>query len=480
MTYKPHDYRSETPPPRVIGEEYELTHQNSFAIGSLTSAQMAEAGFPNAKTTSKNFWLTNGTNHHTELDSLWEASTAEGLGPREAVLNGSATLATVRAIASSSLIKGLHPDLEVYFCGGSYYAPLPKDPKSTPPVPSYAKRSVNLNLMSIEGLPSDAFSAKEILNTHYLTALWAGVGMLAPNGFQILQRDVTSRHTGPTITALKAGDDVISTAWLRAERRIGEANRSTYVNFAQYAAASLALRIYEHQGRFTQQENERFRGCMVADPTYELGRIAKDLTLNATMICVDGKERTSLQIQRIILERAKELSTKITLPPDELEGMAYWERLLDIMGSINLLDGDLDNQLKVPSRYMHWAMHLRHLGRHTDDPNKPNTWSAYDRQLNLHSIRLSRIAPDDPLEKYAERTAQAIIPNFRDAVTERTEIPGQGRAMARRTLVQFIIDGKLPTTEFGITWRTVKDSFQTHELDPFDSDIPANIKLIQS
>ena len=423
-------------PPRPMGLEFELITPDGFEIATGESAHdtgikiadVDDAGFPCVRH-GTHLWLENGMRTHRDGD-VWELDSSESLGSKSLAISGEALLQTAAAIANGDKVKAKCGNGTIYYSGGNF-SPSPEGVDG-----AYNVRSVHLNLTTIKRREGWIIDSGDLLAGHYATAVWAGAGMLTPNGFSILQRQdrvgvIVRKHVGMD------NDDVVESAYLRLERRIGEASRSTYANFAQYAAASLVARIYEHQDKFTDKENLDFMSHLLKEPVYDLPIIGQDLTFRQRLWCNDGQQRSALQIQQLYIDRVNALIAKgVRLPEDELRGLACWQKLVTLTSGCNLLAGNVLAQLKEPSQYMHWALRARIIALCNKNPNpdNPEEWLSSNPALNNQSLQLERIHPVDAMGRVAVKSAAEIIPDFEAKVQARMRT-GDGRGIGRGLVI---------------------------------------------
>lgn len=476
------DFRSDQPPPRPIGTEYELVTPLEFGIHFMTQEDVARAEFPNIRFGNR-AWLRNGILSYKDAGETWEVCTPEDLGPEASTLGAAAAIATAGAITQSNaakeaynsqLRKAAKPESKtgphVYLTAGNYF-PMLGDPE-----PVYAHRAVNLNLQTFELEERGVFTCQNLLDAHWSTALWAGAGILTPNGFRLLQRDIHLRHNSQReITRIKANEGTVAGPQIRVERRIGEANRSVEVIFAEHASASLVLRIYEHQHRFSKKANLKLLESLPKEPLEALPHLSSDLSFTHKIPCRDDKERTWVEIQRILIGRARELSGKVQLDPAELRGLDQWEHLVNLMASCDLTGGDLGEALIGPSKHFHWAVRMRHLQRHVKEPEKPQEWSVNEPGLNELSLAIDRIAQVDPLGKFALRTGESVIPGFAERLKERMAMPGEGRSRARGELIALALGDMISIQTLGWNNFMLGDGSKYELNDPHSSELPDGV-----
>jgi hypothetical protein len=460
----------EVAPPRLMGEEYELHPNAGFNFNGVSTDTLAGAGFivvrcvpPIVGARNLHAWLDNGYRFHNEIGNHWEVAIWERQGPRDMVEGGLGALATAKHIADQPQVEKDFPKLTLYFNGGSYFTGSYGDT-------DYKPRSVQLNLLTNqETLASNnTLKLETVLGSHWATASWAGAGLLTPTGFQLFQR--TNNGDQKFFRAHK-NDDTTTSGTLRIERRVGEGNRSVLVNFAQYTSASVLTRVVEHEDLFSEAENKELMGSMPHHAFRAMQDVSKDLTLKATIGCVDGKQRTAREIQRILLDRARQLSEKIVLPDDEIEGLKAWETLLDVMDRTDPIAGEILETAMV----LHWGVRMKHLMRHANelgiDPYAAQRWSASNPRLNAQSLGLDRVHPVDPLEAFARRTAEGIVSASVVTAVPREPSP-YTRGRTRAEIMRLAHDGRLPSIR-QILWRKIElDNDTSIELGPFQTELP--------
>ncbi len=467
-----------------MGHEAETRPSARCSVKGMSREVYGRAGFSAVHGAMTRVWLDNGASIHDEVGQHIELRTAESLGPREAVLSVRGMIRAFQELLSTAypvqlpLKKGEPVPATVHYHAGSY------DHRQGDQM-GLQRRGFHLSLMAPAPRPDDQIKIHPLLGTYSATASWAGAGMLDGQGFRLLQKDGVTGYNASTSDdkralvavhhAQHASNDSVNQGWVRVERRVGDALRSTSAALADDAAASLALRIIEHQRIFSTKAKNELIGSLLVDPTEGLSVVSGDLTLQAVLACLDGQDRTALNIQEILLGHARQVSKEVELPEDEQLGIELWQIFIDTMRRSNPLEADIEEAAMI----MHWALRMSYLARKT---NKPVTeWSGRDAPLNSRSLSLDLIYPIDPLDpldpedptkSFAERTAIGIMTP--QEVADRTHNPPQGtRARARAELVRLHNNRQNKTRVKTISWRQIElHDGRSSTLNPFDPRVP--------
>jgi len=458
----PEDFRAGTPP-RIMGKEFELRPSRDITADSLALEVSEQLAGPYV-VSDKVRWHPSFS-MHDEAGEHIEIRTPEALGPRELVIAGIVARNTFVNILRKSLATKapVHPGGEapatVHFHAGSYdHRPQHSGSNSD----RLQRRGFHLSMITPEMSSEQRNDFLAITETYSVTASWAGAGMLGPEGFRLFQKDGLakkynvngvsdgSRRSFVVIhAAVNAANDSVTKGWARAERRVGDAIRSTYAEFADAAAMSLMARIVEHWDIFSLAEQLELGGVMVANPAKSLSVVAKDLSLRKTLLCRDGRRRTAMDIQGILLQYTRKVAQKFDLPADEEAGLDMWQNLVDITARTKPLDGEVAEAACL----IHWAARLGYLMLKYDVPVEK--LSGTDPQQNSHSLGMDLLYPVDPMARFAERTSRGIIipAEVHDRVLDG---PRGVRSEARNSLLRRHADPDDPLTVEGITWNSVR------------------------
>lgn len=481
VLYGPEDFRTGMPP-RIMGDELELRPSAGILVDRMEPPVFQAAGLDAYRADSAvvQVWFDNGASLKDEAGQHIEGRTAESLGPRDAAISMRALLVMTQTLMALT-----------------YKVNLPIQTNSRPPTlhnhaasydhrrnirrgnGEYAleRRGYHLSLMSPLPREGDRLTIDELLEAHTVTSPWAGAGLLTAEGFRLVQKDKATSFSASTarkntgMVAIHYPDhednDSVPDGFVRVERRMGDALRSTIADFAQKAAASLVLRVVEHQHVLTPGYIDELLGSLPKDKRQTFILVSGDLTLKKTILCNDGRERTWRNIQEVLHGAAKLVLEKSdSTQPDELQGLDLWEQLVEIMAHSNPSKGEVDEA----SGYLHWAARMRLLQRHTDLP--PGMWNAAEQtDLNLRSLASDLVFPLDHMARYAEHTAAGIMTE--EEVARRVYEAPHTRAAARGGLIRRHND---PDDSFKIKalcWRFAqKSSGKKIHLNPFDPRTP--------
>jgi proteasome accessory factor A len=184
----------------------------------------------------------------------------------------------------------------------------------------------------------------------YTGAGRVGLGMRGElPGFQISQRaDYMEAEVGLETTLrrpiVNSRDEPHSDRkrWRRLHIIIGDATTFDVATFMKLGTTSLVLTAIE-------AEDERLDALVLAEPVGDVQRVSRDLTLRETLQLADGTLATALQIQRALLEIAREYVADAT----DAQVVARWESLLERLG----------RDIFETAREVEWVAKLQLLGR---------------------------------------------------------------------------------------------------------------------
>ncbi len=481
VLYTPEDFRTGMPP-RIMGDELELRPSAGVTVNRMprpTTFERAGFGTFYRGNPVHQVWLDNGASIKDEAGNHLEGCGPESLGPRDAAISRRALLVTIQTLLALAypvklpIKKGSSPP--TLYDHAASYDDRPDIVRGKDEHP-LERRGYHLNLLSPLPRVEDPIPLEELLEAHTVTSPWAGAGFLSDIGFRLVQKDqitryaASSAHNGKGIVVVHypghSSNDSVPDGFVRVERRTGEALRSTIADFTQKAAASLILRVVEHQNVLNHDYIVSLMGSLPKNKKEAFLIASGDLTLRETILCNDGQKRTALDIQEILHSAAKLVIEKSDDPqPDEVTGLDLWERFVAVMKRSNPAEGDIAEA----ARTQHWAARIKLLLKHTDLP--PTRWRArLHHDLNLRSLMSDLVYPFDHMARYAERTAAGIMTE--QEVAQRVYVPPHTRAAARRELIRRHND---PNDAFAIqilTWLYTKANDKVSRFNPYDTRPP--------
>ena len=184
----------------------------------------------------------------------------------------------------------------------------------------------------------------------YTGAGRVGLGMRGERpGFQISQRaDYIEAEVGLETTLrrpiVNSRDEPHADRklWRRLHIIIGDATLFDVATFMKLGTTSLILSAIE-------ADDERLDALTLAEPVGDVQRVSRDLTLRETLELADGTPATALQIQRALLEIARDYVA------DEVDAhvIARWDSLLE----------RLARDIFETQREVEWVAKLQLLGR---------------------------------------------------------------------------------------------------------------------
>lgn len=455
----PTDFYSNTPP-RIMGKEFELRPTVGITSATLkpdASIRVAGPCVDAGMTT----WFTLFS-MHDEVGGHIEVRTPEALGPKQLII--------ASALARSAFVDTLRESLKthnheeerapnaVYFHAGSYdHRPSTDRQKHG----KLQRRGFHLNMIGPAMSPERCQDLLSILDTYSATASWTGAGMLGPNGFCLIQKSRRTKYNASTsvqgmregLVAIHTADtianDSVTKGWIRIERRIGDAVRSVCAEFADAAAMSLMTRIVEHWDIFSSQQKQELKGILLKNAARSLKTVAEDLSLQKTLPCRDGKRRTAVNIQQVLLKYARMIVNTFDAPEDEKQGLAIWQNLVDITARTN----PLNDEISEAARSIHWAARLGYLMLKYDVPAEKLTGT--NPKQNSQSLCLDLIYPIDPMAKFEERTTAGITDPV--ILQDHTHTKPSGtRAEARAELLKRHADPDDPLIIKSVSWNNVR------------------------
>lgn len=372
----PKDYNSETPPPRIIGTEWEVPVQTptdeyseNFLISSYFDPKNIREVFGSNSVTNM---AANGSRPHIDLGGV-EYAGPECLGPRQATLAQHAGYyAILGMITNNDKRRGVPAE----HCSRIFmHTATSNQVGDSNTLGNHDNFQTSLSRQQIFGEPNPGI---RFLDTYDSTRVWDGGGFLAPDGYQFLQKatgigtgwiNINSGRTihGHKTMGIIAADfldkDTIKLSELgdqftRAENRVNDIHFDPKQTFLRLATCSLVLRILEQQRHL----DDEWTHLLGQDPNRVIKASSKDLTLTESFLYRDGKTRTALDVQESLANIALKLSGLIKLPGDEVLGANLWLQTIDGMRASDIPNGVFDQRIKN----FDFARRLKHLMKTTN------------------------------------------------------------------------------------------------------------------
>ena len=450
MKYSAGDFAHGTPP-RISGRETEIT--------TLVSARMLLRGADKVPTLSgyiqspdsPGIWTPDGGRLYSDI-SLLETATPECLSGRQTELHNRVGEHRINSLAEQAA-KNCH-DLA---CGTILAS------KRSGYVDVFDQKGELLMEQMSTGQHENYYSPliaqamSPIEREHYTTALasylstrgtWAGVGIVAGDGFRTTQKYNASLLRGSRSKTTHGSKIPIICREMegRLEIRTGDGNMSSQVSADVIDVTSLVVRMVEH--------NAFPEALLVPD----LDLTMRDSSIPGRLIITNSGAMTGATHQRLIVEAGLEFASKHEDTPNH-EVVAA-ERVADICQYIDMFDGSTDT-LELIVDDVEWAAKLMNIRKHLG-----NTATISSKNLDAvkRDLQWENLSPEKSIGRrwYASRGDL-----FTEAeILKAAATPPNTRALARVTILQ---------AEQGITsldWHRIHADGRGYRLpDPYDTSI---------
>jgi proteasome accessory factor A len=130
--------------------------------------------------------------------------------------------------------------------------------------------------------------------------------------------------------------------WRRLHIIIGDANTFDVATFLKLGTTSLVLAAIE-------ADDDRLDALALAEPVGDVQRVSRDLSLRAPLQLADGTVATAIEVQRALLEVARDYARDAS----DAQVIARWESLLE----------RLSRDIFETAREVEWVAKLQLLGR---------------------------------------------------------------------------------------------------------------------
>jgi proteasome accessory factor A len=374
---KPEDFASDHPPVRIIGSEMEYDVQfrenfkqdhphtlefssrpelasvlNPYNLEHLNLLPMfyhhAENGLSGG-----DYFLKNGARLYIDMSKFVEYATPESYGPMEAMYTDFAGKEIVKELGRLSGRE----DIGIYRRVG--FAALNDRNQETTGYHENYLVSHEIEKSSI--LPHVMRSFLSSRQT------WSGAGMIN-NVFTISQKAhginrLVDEHDGTTQNGVKpmfnihGSDDTAGSGWMRLETRCTDPLLSPRLRYLAFAATSLTLRLIEQN--YCERILKRYTFTDVGNVNRQ---IAFDDKLNNIYQTYSGGRIRAIDYQKLLAEKALELSKKVELPADELQAAELWYDMCDMLSVTDFNDPDTIIETKLE-----WAARKKVIQKYIGD-----------------------------------------------------------------------------------------------------------------
>ena len=402
--YKPADFASTTPPPRIMGTEME--YMLRVDEEDYTPAAMVVRAARRAFDTDDRIdFLPNGARVYPDVGNV-EYATPECLGPREQTLAELAGQFIVQRAVSDELGTKI-----------PFYRRVGGPDTTGERSLGYHQNFLTLPYADKKEQEHDS----QVLGAHLVSrVVWSGSGMvgstyaLSQKAHDVQKYDDNPEllkdyydpqvlrigHYGartadkhkPLLAWSRSGEGLLeshSTGWERLEVRYADANHSPWGMFMSMATTSLVLRLLEHKQMLPDSVWDGLRIKHLADSTQQ---ISKDISFQQTHELVSGEVLTAVDLQQRFARLAVALSCQIQLPKDEHYASQQWLTVCDDLSNYDPLSvGSLDtftDRLEWAARLRTiYAKNMRNITSYKSDhvrqPCGPNFLINTDNELAL-------------------------------------------------------------------------------------------------
>ena len=430
--YKPVDFASTTPPPRIMGTEMEyMPHMPTAAlpirfdyVSDVVRSARQSAGI----TSESQTFFYNGSRLYPDVHQV-EYATPECLGARDTVCAEMAGQLVV-ADALDTKIGKKHP---LYRRTGA----VREDEKIsvgyhqnflTPPIFTNERR----------------LRAARIMGAYLATrVIWAGSGMV-DDGYVLSQKahdiseddyDIvqigkignrTTTKKKPMLSWLTRSTglelETHSKKWDRVEFRYADSVHSPYIRSLSLNTASLVLRLIEHP---KQVPTDFWDNAELKKLPKVVKQTSSNLTLNTELTAVSGTQYSPIEYQQFLANAAIDLSKDVLLPEEELKAAYEWR---DLCEDLRRIDFDKPETLLEVSDRVEWAARYLVIYQKLGSGNitKQNA-----RAVEL-DVKWDQIYPHSVAEKYWRRKQPEFYALHDDDILRlKTQPPSDTRAHLR-------------------------------------------------
>jgi proteasome accessory factor A len=210
---------------------------------------------------------------------------------------------------------------------------------------------------------------------------------------------------------------------------VGDANMCEVSTFLKVGTTAIIMDMLENRGVLPQIE--------IADPVNAIKHVSRDLTLKGSLLLLNGRHTTALEIQQAFLHAAHEFYTTHDLSPMTKEVLIRWESVLE----------KLDQDPTDLAQEIDWVAKRALIESYMD--RKKCGW--HDPRIAMMDLQYHDIRPTKGLAYTLERTGKM------ERLTHDEEIqramctaPAQTRAFFRGACLQ-----RFPQQVYGMSWTSV-------------------------
>ena len=231
---------------------------------------------------------------------------------------------------------------------------------------------------------------------------------------------------------------------------VGDSNMSEFTSFVKVGSAACVLRMMEHDGF-------ALRDFTLENPIRAIREISSDMSCRRTVRLASGAEVTALDVQRHLVDRAREFEQRHGFPEVEVAGLRAWEMVVDGLSA---------DPLRL-DRHIDWVIKYRLLdaycARHGLDLSSPE---AAMIDLQYHDID-----PDRGLFNRLVGSDRAVRLFTDEQVSDAADVPPQSTRARLRG--EFIRRAKARNRDVTVDWVHLKVNDQAQRTvvckDPFKS-----------
>lgn len=433
--YKPEDFAGDYPPERIMGTEMEYMIPESGHNNDLISQVLARARM-HYGTSLNHQTLKNGSRLYKDMGCI-EYATPECLGPAQVV---------EAEMAGEEIVKTTFQSI----CGDSQALY-----RRTGGYGGEGMKSVgyhqNLLTVPYERLRDQQQDAQVVGAYAVSRVIWHGNGMLkrhyvlsqkAHDIGMLPEQDILcvggygyrTASAGKPILAWSSHNrssmESFTSGWERLELRYSDAPHSPWTRFMGMATASLVLRLLEHKNMFPERVWDDIK---LHDLPSSVREMTNDINLRRSYETQSGDQATALSLQMRLAEMAVDVSTKISLPRDEVAAAHEWVKVCQ---DIDDTKGSMEARMQRLSDRVEWAARLRLLRRQGE---RLQLSHLHRRNAGLAAVDLvwDQITPRSTAQDYWRRQQADFYAKHEAGIAEQmVTAPRFTRAHVRSRLVQ--------------------------------------------
>lgn len=448
---------------RIHGTEMEWgamtsTKEDSENLTLVMAAKLAphvrsalhSQGIRFSRSSTMNFYLSNGSRFYNDVEERWEYCTPEDNSFIGTTANEFASEVILQRIADSyaegnngqplSLTKRVIDD---DYVGCGYHASYCVDSRNF---------SITENSLALFG----AFAATR--------GVLFGSGALLPDGnFLTAQKAATvtlgfssgTTHFKKPVVNLRQEPLADSQRFLRMHDTSGDPSVSPWANRVKLGAASLVLRLIEHDIKMPELAFHK----TITDVSRS---VAEDSNLRGRYKLTDGTSVTALEVQRAIVNKVYKLSKEVSLSEEEEWTLEEWDRAIS----------DLGQNPNLTTKRVEWVARRKILERYK---NKHGiSWKS--DELRYKDIQFSEVVLNGIVTSLRETLWSEYMPDETLIADRVNKAPKTTRAHARSEFIKFALKRSISIQD--IDWSTIKIDGKYHYLpNPYDYSHPGLVEL---